>query len=272
MQDSRYVDFLQWALPRMDLRWPGYRKVRRQVAKRIGKRMRALHLPDLDAYRQHLETQEQEWRVLDGFCRITISRFYRDRRVFDMIAQDGLPELAGLVSKRGEKQIRCWSAGCGAGEEPYSLALAWAFRGASQVADIPLSITATDVDPAQIARAQSACYSPSSLRELPPGWRASAFSPENGKYCLRPEYRSQVDFVVQDIRETAPNGPFHLILCRNLAFTYFSEELQRKIVKRMDASLVPGGMLVVGSHESLPEIGVEFSPWRPPLPVYRKRP
>lgn len=271
MQDHRYVEFLQWALPRMDLRWPGYRKVRRRVAKRIGKRIRALHLADLDAYGQYLETHEQEWRVLDGFCRITISRFYRDRRVFDVIGRELLPELVGLAKNRAEKQLRCWSAGCGAGEEPYSLVLTWAFRAAPEVSDILLSITATDVDPAQIARAQSACYSLSSLRELPTGWRDSAFSPENGKYYLRPEYRRRVDFVVQDIRETTPCGPFHLILCRNLAFTYFSEELQREIVKRMDASLIPGGMLVVGSHESLPESGVEFSPWRQPLPIYRKR-
>ena len=271
MQDDQLVAFLQWALPHMDLLWPGYRKVRRQVSKRIARRIRALELADLEAYRQYLETHAQEWRVLDGFCRITISRFYRDRRVFDLIGQEVLPELAGLVKDRGEKQLRCWSAGCGAGEEPYSLVLTWTFRGAPAVSDIGLSITATDVDPAQIARAWSACYSPNSLKELPTGWRDRAFNLQNGKYCLRPEYRSQVDFVVQDIRETTPSGPFHLILCRNLAFTYFAEETQREIIRRLDASLIPGGMLVIGSHESLPEIESVFSPCRPLFRLYRKR-
>jgi hypothetical protein len=38
MTDSECVDFLQWALPQLGLRWPGFRKVQRQVHKRISRR------------------------------------------------------------------------------------------------------------------------------------------------------------------------------------------------------------------------------------------
>lgn len=85
-RDAQWVSFLQWALPRLGLRWPGFRKVRRQVIKRIARRIEALQLGDLDSYRRYLETHEQEWLRLDDFCRITISRVYRDRRVFDSLA------------------------------------------------------------------------------------------------------------------------------------------------------------------------------------------
>ena len=83
MDDGQYVEFLQWALPRLHMRWPGFRKVRRQVRKRIRKRITALHLGGLDEYRNYLNRNSAEWSVLDSFCRITISRFYRDRVVFD---------------------------------------------------------------------------------------------------------------------------------------------------------------------------------------------
>lgn len=62
LPDKDCIHFLQWALPRMGHRWPGYRKVRRQVCRRIAARMRKLDLPDIAAYRQRLETRPEEWR------------------------------------------------------------------------------------------------------------------------------------------------------------------------------------------------------------------
>ena len=50
-----------------------------------------------------------------------------------------------------------------------------------------------------------------------------------------------------------PAGPFDLVLCRNLAFTYFDEEGQRKVLRGIDERLVEGGYLVLGAYESLPE-------------------
>ena len=39
-------DFLRWALPRMNMRWEGFRKVRNQVCKRIRRRLRELKIND----------------------------------------------------------------------------------------------------------------------------------------------------------------------------------------------------------------------------------
>ena len=77
-EDQQWVAFLQWALPQLQLRWKGFRKVRSQVCKRIYRRMRSLQISSLDAYRLYLQRHPGEWRVLDTLCRITISRFYRD--------------------------------------------------------------------------------------------------------------------------------------------------------------------------------------------------
>ena len=269
-QKVRWVDFLEWALPRLELRWPGFRKVRHQVIKRIARRIEELQLDDLDNYRRYLETHEQEWLRFDGFCRITISRFYRDRGIFDVLAREGLPELIRLCRNRNERRLCCWSAGCGAGEEAYTLALIWALQIAPQVTDIPFTLTATDADPAQIARARSGCYPPSSLKDLPSLWRDLAFIADQGEYCIKPEYRRPISWAVQDLRKTQPDGPFDLILCRNLAFTYFSTALQRETLNHLDSRLSTGGLLVIGAHESLPEMPPEWCSWRPGLPIYCK--
>jgi len=264
------VDFLQWALPRLALRWPGFRKVRRQVIKRVARRITELQLSNLDDYRRYLETHGQEWVWLDGFCRITISRFYRDRRVFDALARDGLPELIRLCRTRHERRFRSWSAGCGAGEEAYTLALIWMRQIAPRIPDISFTLTATDADPAQIERARRGCYPPSSLRELPSPWFDLAFTAAQGRYCIKPEYRRPISWAVQDLRKTLPDGPFDLILCRNLAFTYFSAGLQRETLRHLETRLSAGGLLVIGAHESLPEMPLEWHAWRPGLSIYRK--
>jgi chemotaxis protein methyltransferase CheR len=253
MTDAECVAFLQWALPRLRLRWQGFRKVRRQVCRRVSRRIAELGLNEADAYRAFLEGNPQEWNVLAGLCRITISRFWRDRALFEALRDEVLPELGASVF--------AWSAGCASGEEPYSLVLAAA------EARVEIHVIATDVDPVLLERARRACYPESSLRDLPADLRARAF--EDGG--LRPEYHKPVDFLRHDVRDGAPGGPFDLALCRNLVFTYFADELQREVGRRLAGSLRAGGALVVGAHEDLSEGLDELEPWPTVRGVYRYR-
>ena len=78
MRDQDCVRFLQACLPRLGLKWAGYRKVRRTVCKRIGRRMRALGLSDLAAYGRLLERCPEGLARLDTLCQIPISRFCRN--------------------------------------------------------------------------------------------------------------------------------------------------------------------------------------------------
>ncbi len=271
MGDTDCVRFLQWALPQMGFRWPGFRKVRRQVCKRIARRWRELGLSDLEGYRTYLDTDPSEWTVLDGLCRITISRFYRDRGVFENVAGNVLPAIAGLAAETAESAIRVWSAGCGAGEEPYSIALAWGHLAPSARSGLDAEIVGTDTDSHQLERARTAVYPDSSLRELPGEWKDSCFSREpSGDMCLDPEWRQGVIFFEQDIRLEIPMGEYDLILCRNLAFTYFDESTQRKVLDRLLERLRSGGALVIGCHEELPSETRILTPWDGLRSIYRK--
>jgi hypothetical protein len=146
MKDDECVAFLKWALPRLHLRWAGFRKVRRQVCRRIGRRIAELELADLAAYRARLEADPAEWVILDTFCRIPISRLYRDRGVFDSLRDHILLALAKHLRAGGEPVLRCWSAGCASGEEVYTLNILWKLAVAPQYRDVALRIIATDVD------------------------------------------------------------------------------------------------------------------------------
>jgi chemotaxis protein methyltransferase CheR len=251
MRDAACNDLIRWAAAEVGLRFEGFRRVRRQVCKRLLGRMVELALSGPTAYRAYLATHPEERAVLDDLCRVHVSRFHRDRAVFAALRERVLP---ALLEESGAGPLRVWSAGCAGGEEPYTLALLWHLDLAARFPDRRLEIIATDADPASLARAQRACYPPSSLRELPRGWRERAFEAVAGGLLLKPELRAAVELRCADLRREAPAGPFHLILCRNLAFTYFAEAGQREVAARLVTLLAPSGALLIGARERLPAL------------------
>ena len=236
LTDDGCISFLRWALPRLRLRWEGFRKPRRQLCRRIRARAAELELDGFGAYRAHLEARPAEWAVLDRLCRVTISRFYRDRRVWDALHAELDPRAI-------------WSAGCASGEEAYTAALVWP----------EADVLATDADPALLERAARGCYPESALKELPSELRERGF---DGR-CVRDEVKRRVTFVLHDVREPPPTGRFDLVLCRNLVFTYFAEELQLEVGRGLAAALAPDGVLVVGTHEVPPAALDELELWLP---------
>ena len=268
MRDEECVRFLQWALPLLGMRWAGFRKVRRQVCRRIARRMEDVSCADAEAYRTYLARHEEEWRVLDGSCRVTISRFYRDRHVFDALRTVVLPELARRAQARRASELRSWSAGCASGEEPYTLLLIWRLELEPRFPGVPLTVVATDSDPALLVRAMRPCYPESSLRDLPESWQDRAFSVVGEELCLDERFQAGVDFRLQDVREERPEGRFDLVLCRNLVFTYFEPPLQREIQSKLADCLVPGGAFIVGARET--PLPGDFEPWLARARVYEK--
>jgi len=263
------VKFLQWALPRLGMRWPGFRKVRNRVCKPIARRIASLNLSRVGHYQDYLESHPEEWQKLDELCRVTVSRFYRDKMVFRFLEQQVLPTLASGALAAGEETLEVWSVGCASGEEPYSLAILWQLALQSRFPNLAMNITASDINPELLARAGRACYPFSSVKNLPPDWRRQAFRNENEDYCLRVNYTRMVNFHCHDVRESVPEGAYHLILCRNLVFTYYEQALQQAVAERTLGCLKPGGVLVIGIHELLPDIGHSLEAWSERLGIYR---
>ncbi len=140
----------------------------------------------------------------------------------------------------------------------------------SQKLFLPLSILGTDVDEYLLSRARRGCYPKGALKELPKTWIAKAFD-VNHQYCLKSAFQEGIEFEQADIRKQMPEGSFHLILCRNLAFTYFESILQQEILQGILHRLVPGGILVIGNKESLPLEGKSALIKLSSLGIYQKR-
>lgn len=104
-----------------------------------------------------------------------------------------------------------------------------------------------------LERARKATYPASALKDLPPDLAAQAFERSGDAFLLSARFKENVRFEEGDIRESMPRGPFDIILCRNLVFTYFEEALQGEILRQLVARLGEDGVLVIGVHESLPE-------------------
>jgi chemotaxis protein methyltransferase CheR len=250
--DPELVAFLEWAAPRLGLRWEGLRNFRRTVKKRLARRMAVLGLGALDDYRAHLEADPSEWARLDAMCRITISRLYRDRPVYDLLTREILPERACVALRERRAAIRVWSAGCASGEEPYSVAIAWHVDVAPAYPGVGLELIATDADDDLLARARRATYEEGSLRELDARLREAALLSDGDVHAVRPELRAGITFRAEDLRHAMPDGPFDVVLCRNVLLTYIDEPKQGPLLDQLVARVFPGGVLVVGSREALP--------------------
>lgn len=265
MKDPECIQFLQWALPQKDFRWRGFRKVRNQVCKRIQRRMDELELPGIDAYREYLQHHPGEWEKLDGFCRITISRFYRNRDIFEIIGKDLFPYLLGK-----KNTLTCWSVGCASGEEPYSLLLAFYHHCEPGEFFQNIRIVATDAEQIMLERAGKGCYSRSTLKELPGEWIDRAFIKKKDSYCIKEPYKQPIRFFRQDIRKETPNETFDLILCRNLVATYFDHALQQETFQRITYQLHENGFLIIGKNEMAENLPQTLKAWDQYKGIFQK--
>jgi chemotaxis protein methyltransferase CheR len=252
------------------MRWPGFRRVRSQVCKRIRRRLNSLDLDDLEAYQQYLETHADEWTHLDAMCRITISRFYRDHGIFEALAEEVFPSLATTARGRGDHRLRAWSCGCASGEEAYSLAMLWGVRLADRHPGLRLEVVASDADSGLLERAHRGVYPTGSIRELPDDLRRTAMEAVGQSFRVRDRFREGVSWLCQDVRVEIPQQRFDLILCRNLVLTYFDDALQREVMDRIVAVLRPDGALVIGSHEVLSPLSIRLEPWCAAMPIHRR--
>lgn len=234
-------------LERLNRPWSGYRKVRKGVKKRIRRHMRQLGTSDIFQYLQLLEQDEREMMACKEFLQVTISRFFRDRHLWVYLNKEILPEL----SRKFPSGVRIWAAGCGCGEEVYSLAILWH----QLKSGVLLNILATDINRQNLARAEKGCYRQSSMKEVINPIRINVFHKQPGKdvYCIDDGYKSSIVWQHHDFFSPLNSEPFHMVFLRNSLLTYHRGEQRDRGLRRLLNLVKPGGYLVTGSHETVPE-------------------
>jgi chemotaxis methyl-accepting protein methylase len=228
--------------------------------------MQALGCASVDGYMARLTNDHLARTACEACLRVTISRFLRDRQLWQHVADVILPDLITRFSS----PIRIWSAGGACGEEPYSLAMAW-----NQIAPAAqLHLLASDADDTCLARARAGVYTPSSLKEVPERLREAYFESKKGgrQFHIRAKRLPPIIWQAHDLLDPPPEAePFHLILLRNNLLTYYRGDQRDTAFARLVARLATDGYLVIGAHERLPASAAILvrdnrCPW-----VYRRR-
>lgn len=237
-------------LTHLGLSGSGYRKVRRGVQGRVTRHMQQIGCRGIQEYLERLSREEEVRRECERRMAVPISRFFRDRRLWEVLEALVFPRLL----TRDTPSFRFWSAGCARGEEVYSLKILWEnLRTVGR--NMPaLEVLATDLHPDYLAKAQRGEFAKSSLREVRPMELSRWFEPMSGgnRFAVHPTLRAGVVWKVHDLRNNPPEYGFQLVFLRNNVLTYYCEDWRVDILAKVVSALAPAGFLVTGAHERLP--------------------
>ena len=205
----------------------------------------------LAAYVTRLDHDEKELQALANDLLINVTGFFRDAGVFATLAESILPEL---VRHHDDLQpIRLWSAGCSSGEEAWSLAILVLEEIARSRPGLKLQLFATDLDPDAIAAARRGVYPDSIDTEISPERLQRFFMADDYGWRVGPALQSSVVFAVHDLLTDPPFSRIDLVSCRNLLI-YLQPQAQTRAIGLFHFALRPGGLLLLGKAETVPEI------------------
>lgn len=180
--------------------------------------------------------------------------WFRDVYPFEHLRNKILPDLMqpGL---RMQGPIRIWSAACSYGQEPYSISMAVEEykRAAMGVLNRPVSIVATDLSGTALDTARAGVYDKLSIiRGLSADKLERYFDKQaENEWKIKSMVSQRVEFRALNLLDSyASLGKFDVVFCRNVLI-YFNADLKREIMRKIHASLKPGGILYLGSSEGL---------------------
>ena len=224
------------------------------VRRRVLNRMISVRARTFQDYLRLLSASADEPDHLLSRVTIKVSRFYRNKVTFDALRRDVLP---ALLAAQSHSQLRILCAGCGEGEEPYTLAMLL------EEARAPGTIEAIDLDPRALAAAAVGRYEQAALAELPADFIERYLEPTGNEFSVRESIRRRVTFNRRDIaawRQPDSRELYDLLCCRNVLI-YFEREVQERILGALCRSVRPGGFLCLGEAEwPMPPIAMMLQP------------
>jgi chemotaxis protein methyltransferase CheR len=193
-------------------------------------------------YAALLDREARELDALIEAVRVGESRLFRHRPQIDALLEAVVPAL------RGRAAVRVWSAGCAAGEEPYTLAMVLA----RALPDADVAIFATDVSAEALAVAAAASYPRAVLAQVPEAYRACMID-DGDRVRIAPAIARLVRFERANLLDGATPRGCDLVWCRNVLI-YFTPEARRRAIDRLVAATVPGGFVFIGYSETLRDV------------------
>jgi chemotaxis protein methyltransferase CheR len=231
------------------------------IAARVQKRLRALSLPDFEAYLSHLDAHPEELPQFVSVITTHTTSFFREPDHFPLVRAEVEAALAA-----GRRRVRMWCAAASTGQEPWTLAMVLAPLVEERGLD--LQILATDIDARSLATAHRAVYSAALVKQIPADVREASFDRTPDGFRVKERVRRLVRYAPLNlVRPPYPmKGPLDLVMCRNVMI-YLDAPARKQFVLETERLLRPGGLLLVGHSESVVGMGRQLHIVRPS--VYR---
>jgi two-component system CheB/CheR fusion protein len=240
------------------------------INRRIERRMAVHQIITLDGYVKFMQQTPAEVEALFRDLLIGVTNFFRDPEVFKALEEKIIPGL--FADKPPGGLIRAWSTGCSTGEEAYSIAILLHERMEALKKSYKLQIFATDIDSQAISTARAGIYPASIAADISPERLARYFTAESDSsmYRIHKNIRDILVFSEQDVIKDPPFSKLDLISCRNLLI-YMGGDLQKKLIPLFHYALNPGGVLLLGTSETVGEFDALFAVLDRKSKIYRRK-
>lgn len=242
----------------------GYKRT--TIQRRIERRMHVQQVSSLLDYVALLRNQPAELYALFNEMLIGVTGFFRDAQAFASLEH----VLREYLTRSFTEPMRIWVPGCSTGEEAYSVAMVLR-ECLDSVGQHPgFQVFATDLDGAAIETARTGSYPESIAADVSPERLERFFVAVDGRYQIKKELRERLIFAQQNLIADPPFTRLDLLCCRNLLI-YLDADLQRRLVPIFHYSLKRGGLLFLGSSESVGPYGDLFETLDKKWKICRRR-
>ncbi len=196
------------------------------------------------------------------------SAFFRFPGVFRVFEQKIMPELHARKSGQSPRSLRIWSAGCGTGEEAYSIAMSVCRTVNCGGGGWNVHILASDIRRRALVEAERGLYPREALADIPNSLIKEYFSKVGEHFLVKPRLRNLLTFTHANLAQSAYIGRFDCIFCIDV-LPHFSSSQRVALVERLQLYLEPGGYLLLGEGERLSGPPLKLVPKDEPS-IYRK--
>ncbi len=240
------------------------------ILRRIERRMNVHHIGKTEQYVRFLQDNPQEVELLFKELLIGVTSFFRDPEAFELLKKTIVPDI--LKNREKERAVRVWVPGCSTGEEAYSIAIIFSecLSKLRLKGNFKVQIFATDIDKEAIYKARQGVYPANIAADLSPERLEHFFSKEDNKYQINKDIREMVVFAPHNVTMDPPFTKLDLISCRNLLI-YLTAELQKKLMALFHYSLMPDGILFLGTSETIGRFVDQFSMVDTKWKIYQRR-
>jgi two-component system CheB/CheR fusion protein len=214
-------------------------------------RRKVLHQIDkMQNYVRYLQENPKEVDILFKELLIGVTSFFRDTAVWEMLKEHTIPSMINDLPDG--YVIRGWITGCSTGEEAFSLAIVFreVMEKINTHKNISLQIFATDIDQDAIEIARKGVFTSNINADVSPDRLNRFFTTDGELYRVKSTIRDMIVFAPHNVIKDPPFTKLDILSCRNMLI-YMETDLQKKLMGLFNYSLIPGGIMILGSAETI---------------------